>query len=158
MAELSRDLFTDLATAFAAESTAVQRFTYFAEVARIEGHLAVAALLGELADSLNCVAHGHIDIFQQVADPTTDRPIGDTSLNLAAALTGELRTASELYPRLAGTARDAGLADVAGWLETLCALKKAHVAKLNLALASLTAQIPDGPDPAAGQTDEGTRE
>ncbi|WP_223166589.1 rubrerythrin family protein [Nonomuraea sp. SYSU D8015] len=137
MSELSRSLFEGMREAFVAESMTAQRYAYFAQIAEIEGHLEVSKLLGELAESVACAAHGHLDFLQYVADPATDQPIGETHLNLASSITGGLQEADELYPRLAAIAHSEGFADVASWLETLCALKKTHVTKLNQALAAM---------------------
>jgi rubrerythrin len=138
MNDISATLHADLRTAFQAESMSVLRYIYFAQVAAIEGHQDTARLFTELAESLSCVAHGHLDFLRYVADPGTDRQIGDTAANLAAATFGELTESTNLYPRLATAAHTEGLADVASWLETLCALKRAHAARLDEALCGLT--------------------
>jgi rubrerythrin len=131
-------LFADLRAAFASEATAVQRYTYFAQVAEIEGHMEVARLFTEMAESVACVAHGHIDFLQQVGDPSTEMPMGDTPLNLAAAVAGAAEAATKHYPRLVALAHTEGIADAASWLTTLCALKNAHVQRLGAALSELT--------------------
>src|SRR5437588_8962618 len=122
MPQLSESLFADLRAAFTAEAVSVLRYTYFAQVAEIEGHVEIAKLFSELAESIGCVSHGHIDLLQLVRDPATDQPIGETQLNLAASVAGELREANELYPRLTSLAHSDGHADIASWLTTLCAL------------------------------------
>lgn len=137
MVELSDALFADLRAAFIAEATTALRYRHFAQVAEIEGHVDVAKLFSELSESVACAAHGHIDLLRTVADPATRQPIGDTRLNLAAALTGDLTGFAELYPRLTANAHAAGHADVASWMSNLTALKKAHVARLRGALAEL---------------------
>jgi rubrerythrin len=138
MTDSSGDVVSELRAAFVAESTTTQRYTYFAQIAEIEGHTEVARLFGELAESVACAAHGHLDFLCPTADPTTGQPVGETQLNLAAAMAGELRDATSLYPRLAGAAHAEGLADAAGWLTTLSGLKKAHVDKLRQALTRLS--------------------
>jgi rubrerythrin len=139
MLGMSSQLFGDLRAAFASESMAAQRYTYFAEIAEIEGHLELAQTLRELARTTDCVAHGHLDLLRFVADPSTRQPLGDTELNVAAALTGELHESTDLYPKLSEHAHDEGHADLASWLETLTALKGAHVARLEAALTDLRA-------------------
>jgi rubrerythrin len=142
--ETSQELLSGLRTAFAAEAMTAQRFTYFARVADVEGYPDIARLFDEMAESIACAAHGHVDWLQHVADPSTDRPIGDTQLNLAAAVAGAVHEASQLYPALAEAARTDGFADVASWFDTLHALKSSHVAKLERALDALTARAPEG--------------
>jgi rubrerythrin len=108
MSEVDERLYAGLDEAFVAEATAVARYTYFAEVARIEGYAETHAHFRDLSESTSRVSHGHLDLLQQVADPTTGRPTGETSLNLRAAVTGEPGKATELYPRLVGTAHASG--------------------------------------------------
>src|SRR5438045_7856672 len=138
MADLSPAVVAGLRAAFRGEAMTASRYTYFAQMAEVEGQLGAATLFRDLAESVATAAHGHIDFLRQISDPATGRPIGETHLNLASASVGELREASDLYPRLAAAAHADGLADVASWMETLGALKRAHVAKLEAALAALT--------------------
>ncbi len=142
--ETSKELLSGLRTAFAAEAMTAQRFTYFARVADVEGYPDIARLFDDMAESIACAAHGHVDWLQHVADPSIDLPIGDTQLNLAASVAGALREASQLYPALAEAARADGFADVASWFDTLHALKSSQAAKLERALDALTAREPGG--------------
>ncbi|GGK90987.1 hypothetical protein [Mangrovihabitans endophyticus] len=144
MTELNGEMLAELRAAFLTESMNVQRYAHFAEVAGIEGHLALAELFQKLCATTACVARGHLDLLQEVVDPATDLPMGGTGSNAACALAGELDETTRLYPRLATAAHDTGLADVASWFETLVALKKAHTARLEQALATVT---PEGEAP-----------
>jgi rubrerythrin len=152
MSEFSEEICTGLRTAFNAEAAAVQRYSYFAQTAEIEGQMHVARLFSELANSLACAAHGHLDFLRDATDAASDQAVGNTTLNLANAIAAELREATELYPNLANAALEAGLADVASWMTTLSALKKAQVAKLQEVLMDADAQGPafpaewNGPD------------
>lgn len=126
--------------AFGAEAATAARYAYFARVAEIEGHTEAAWVFGELAESAACAAHGHLDVLRDLLggdDPAAGHPLGDTRGNLAAAITGDLREATDRYPGLAERAHADGIADVASWMETLCALKKTHVHRLEQALAGL---------------------
>jgi rubrerythrin len=140
MSEFSEEIRTGLRTAFNAEAAAVQRYSYFAQTAEIEGQMHVARLFSELANSLACAAHGHLDFLRDATDAASDQAVGNTTLNLANAIAAELREATELYPNLANAALEAGLADVASWMTTLSALKKAQVAKLQEVLMDADAQ------------------
>ncbi|MFF0450573.1 rubrerythrin family protein [Streptomyces sp. NPDC004609] len=127
--------------AFLAEAATAARYTYFAQVAEIEGHTEAARVFGELAESVACAAHGHLDVLRDLLggdDPGTGRALGDTRRNLAAAISGDLGEATERYPGLAARAHTDGVADLASWLETLCTLKKTHVDRLEQALTGLT--------------------
>ena len=132
-------LHSRLRHAFAVEAASAVRYSYFAQIAEIEGHAVAARLLTEAAQSAICAAHGHLDLLQYDGDPVTGQPLGDTQRNLAAAVSGELRDATEFYPELVGVAHDEGSADTASWFNTLAALKNAHVAKFDRVLIKLTA-------------------
>lgn len=126
--------------AFLAEAATAARYTYCARVAEIEGHSEAARVFGELAESVVCAAHGHLDVLRDLlggGDPGTGRALGDTRRNLAAAISGDLGEATERYPGLAARAHTDGVADVASWLETLCTLKRTHVDRLEQALTGL---------------------
>jgi rubrerythrin len=127
----------NLKDAFAGESQANRRYLYFAKVADIEGYPEVAGLFKNTADAETGHAHGHLDFLKQVGDPATDLPIGDTSLNLAAAVAGETYEYTEMYPGFARTARDEGMSEIAEWLETLAKAEKSHAGRFQKALDTL---------------------
>ncbi|WNV84997.1 ferritin family protein [Umezawaea sp. Da 62-37] len=147
----STRLHPGLRAAFAAEAVAAVRYTYFAQVAEVEGHAEAARLFTDAARSAECAAHGHLDFLRYSGDPAADESIGGTELNVATAVSGALRGATESYPELVAAAHAEGMADVAGWLTTVTALKNAHTAKFERVLAQLTehtfAPAPAGPDP-----------
>ena len=72
-----------------------------------------------------------------MGDPATDKPIGSTDKNLAAAVTGETYEYTEMYPGMARTARDEGFSDVAEWFETLAKAEKSHAGRFQKALDEL---------------------
>lgn len=153
MTEFGRDLFTGLREAFAAESMTAQRYTYFAQIAEVEGRSDAARLFSELAESATCAAHGHLDVLRQAADPMTEQPIGETPLNLAAATAAALYEARELYPKLVDIAFVDAHADTASWLKTLAALKARHTTRLDQMLAAMTAGTSPADDPAPANGD-----
>lgn len=138
MTHLSDGLAGDLRAALAGEAASVLRYTYFAQTAEIEGHGEIARLFTELADSVVCAAHGHLDVLRDAGDPDGQDGVGDTRLNLASSLVDALHDAGELYPRLTTAAHEEGHADAASWLSTLTALKKRHTGRLKAALDDLT--------------------
>jgi rubrerythrin len=127
----------NLKDAFAGESQANRRYLYFAKAADIEGYPDVAGLFKNTADAETGHAHGHLDYLKQVGDPATDKPIGDTSKNLAAAVAGETYEYTEMYPGMARTARDENFSDVAEWFETLAKAEKSHAGRFQKALDEL---------------------
>ena len=127
----------NLKDAFAGESQANRRYLYFAKQADVEGYPEVAGLFKNTADAETGHAHGHLDFLKAVGDPATDKPIGDTRLNLAAAVAGETYEYTEMYPGMAKTARDEGFAEIAEWFETLAKAEKSHAGRLQKALDTL---------------------
>ena len=127
----------NLKAAFAGESQANRRYLYFAKAADIEGYPEVAGLFKNTADAETGHAHGHLDFLKSVGDPATDKPIGDTSLNLAAAVAGETYEYTEMYPGMARSARDESFPEVAEWFETLAKAEKSHAGRFQKALDGL---------------------
>ena len=111
----------NLKAAFAGESMANRRYLYFAKVADVEGHPEIAGNFRDTADGETGHAHGHLDYLKKVADPATDKPIGDTALNLA----------------LAKTARQEGFGEIADWFETLAKAEKSHAGRFSKLLDSV---------------------
>ncbi|MEM8610160.1 MAG: rubrerythrin family protein [Myxococcota bacterium] len=119
----------NLKDAFAGESQANRRYLYFAKIADVEGYPEVAGNFRETAEGETGHAHGHLDYLKKVGDPATDLPIGDTTLNLAAAVAGETHEYTDMYPGMAKTARDEGFGEIADWFETLAKAEKSHAGR-----------------------------
>jgi rubrerythrin len=127
----------NLKAAFAGESQANRRYLYFAKAADIEGYPEVGGLFRDTAEAETGHAHGHLDFLKPVGDPATDKPIGDTSKNLAAAVAGETYEYTEMYPGMARSARDESFAEIAEWFETLAKAEKSHAGRFQKALDNL---------------------
>ena len=139
MADLNGSKTHDnLKAAFAGESQANRRYLYFAKVADIEGYPQIAANFRDTAEGETGHAHGHLDFIKAVGDPATGKPIGDTELNLAAAVAGETHEYTEMYPAMAKTAREEGFAQIADWFETLAKAEKSHAGRFQSLLDELT--------------------
>ena len=123
----------NLKDAFAGESQANRRDLYFAKQADIEGYPDVGGLFRDTAEAETGHAHGHLDFLKPAGDPATDKPIGDTSSNLDAAVAGETYEYTEMYPGMAKTARDESFADIADWFETLAKAEKSHAGRFQQA-------------------------
>jgi rubrerythrin len=127
----------NLKEAFAGESQANRRYLYFAKVADIEGQPEIAGLFRDTAEGETGHAHGHLDYLKEVGDPATDLPIGDSLLNLKAAVHGETYEYTDMYPGMAKTAREEGFAEIADWFETLAKAEKSHAGRFGKAADSL---------------------
>ena len=128
----------NLKSAFAGESQANRRYLYFAKVADVEGYPEVAGNFRETAEGETGHAHGHLDYLKKVGDPATDLPIGDTSLNLKAAVAGETYEYTDMYPGFAKSAREEGFDEIADWFETLAKAEKSHAGRFQKLLDDLS--------------------
>jgi rubrerythrin len=127
----------NLKAAFAGESQANRRYLYFARQADIEGYPGAASVLKNTADGETGHAFGHLEFMEEVGDPATDMPIGETRENLAAAVAGETYEYTEMYPGFAKTAREEGFDEISDWFETLARAEKSHAGKFQETLDSL---------------------
>ena len=128
----------NLKAAFAGESQANRRYLYFAQKADVEGHNDVAAVFRSTAEGETGHAHGHLDFMKSVGDPATGLPIGDSTLNLKAAIHGETHEYTDMYPGMAKTARDEGFGEVADWFETLAKAEKSHAGRFEKMLKTIS--------------------
>src|SRR5512142_2757279 len=129
----------NLKDAFAGESMANRRYLYFARLADVEGQPDVAGLFRDTAEGETGHAHGHLDYLKKVGDPATGLPIGDTKINLRAAIHGETHEYTDMYPGMARTARDEGFDEIADWFETLAKAERSHANRYQKALNEFSA-------------------
>jgi rubrerythrin len=138
MAELKGSKTIDnIKAAFAGESQANRRYLYFAKTADVEGHPDIAGLFRDTAEGETGHAHGHLDYIKKVGDPATGEPLGDTRLNLKAAIAGETYEYTEMYPSFAKTAREEGFEEIAEWFETLARAERSHAGRFQKGLDTL---------------------
>lgn len=126
----------NLKKAFASEAQTNRRYLYFALTADIEGYNDIAAVFRSTAEGETGHAQGHLEYLEEVGDPMTGAPIGDTGANLKAAIAGETRD-SEMYPEMAQQARAEGFDEIADWFETLAKAETSHAARFRKALDSM---------------------
>ncbi|MGD8711154.1 MAG: rubrerythrin family protein [Ectothiorhodospiraceae bacterium] len=124
----------NLKEAFAGESMANRRYLYFAQKADVEGHNDISAVFRSTAEGETGHAHGHLEFLEEVGDPATDEPIGDTGANLKSAIAGETYEYTDMYPGMARTARDEGFDEIADWFETLAKAERSHAGRFKKAL------------------------
>jgi rubrerythrin len=126
--------FQNLKDAFAGESMANRRYLYFARQADVEGQPDIAGLFRDTAEGETGHAHGHLDYLRKVGDPATGLPIGDSKLNLKAAIHGETHEYTDMYPGMARVAREEGFTEIADWFETLARAEKSHAGRFQKGL------------------------
>ena len=127
----------NLKDAFAGESQANRRYLYFAAKADVEGENDVAAVFRSTAEGETGHAHGHLEYLEEVGDPATGLPMGDTRKNLLASIEGETHEYPDMYPGMAKTARDEGFEEIADWFETLAKAERSHANRFQKALDAL---------------------
>jgi rubrerythrin len=129
----------NLKAAFAGESQANRRYLYFARQADIEGYPEAAGVFKNTADGETGHAFGHLEFLEKQGggDPATGLEIGETDINLKAAVAGETYEYTEMYPGFAKTAREENFIEIAEWFETLARAEKSHAGKFQQTLDSL---------------------
>lgn len=116
----------NLMAAFAGESQARNKYTYFAKAAEKEGYLYIGKLFRETAD--NEMQHAK-DEFKFLGG------IGDTVANLKEAMGGEHYETTEMYPNFAKDARAEGFEDVARLFDQVAKVEKHHEERYKKLLA-----------------------
>ncbi len=107
----------NLEAAFAGESEARNKYTYFASVARREGYEQIAALFLDTAN--NEKEHAKL-WFQEMEG------IGDTAYNLASAADGENYEWTDMYAGFAKTAEEEGFTELAAKFRMVAEVEKHH--------------------------------
>ena len=109
----------NLQAAFAGESEARNKYTYFASKARKEGYNQIADIFEETA--LNEKEHAKL-WFKLL----NGGEIGDTASNLEAAAEGENYEWTDMYAKFAATAKEEGFPRIAALFELVGAIEKTH--------------------------------
>lgn len=120
----------NLLTAFAGESQARNKYTYFASVAKKEGFQQIAAIFEQTAN--NEKEHAKM-WFKALGE------LGDTAKNLAAAAEGENYEWTDMYKRMAEEAREEGFEELAVKFERVAEVEAAHEKRYNKLLESYKA-------------------
>ena len=123
----------NLQEAFAGESQARNKYTYFASVAKKEGYEQMSALFLKTAD--NEKEHAKM-WFKELAG------IGDTKENLAAAAEGENYEWTDMYEGFAKTAEEEGFPELAAKFRAVGEIEKHHEERYRALLKNIeTAQV-----------------
>ena len=107
----------NLMEAFAGESQARNKYTYFASVAKKEGFEQISAIFQKTAD--NEKEHAKL-WFKALGE------LGNTAENLAAAAAGENYEWTDMYDRFAKDAEEEGFTDLAFKFREVAKIEKAH--------------------------------
>ena len=133
----------NLLKAFAGESQARNRYTYFAGAARKAGYKQIAAIFLETAE--NEKEHAKV-FFKHLeggdVEITAAYPagvIGDTKANLEAAAAGERMEWSDIYASFEKTARDEGFPEIATSFKEIAEVEEFHEKRYRKLAANIEA-------------------
>ena len=123
----------NLLAAFAGESQARNKYTYFASKAKTEGYEQIAALFLKTADN----EKEHAKLWLKELDG-----IGDTAENLLHAAEGENYEWTDMYAGFAETAEKEGFPELAAKFRLVAAIEKHHEERYRALLKNVeTAQV-----------------
>ncbi len=120
----------NLLTAFAGESQARNRYTYFAAKAKKEGYVQIADIFEETANQEKEHAKRFFTFLEggelEITGAFPAGIVGSTLENLKAAAAGEHYEQTEMYPGFAKTARKEGFEAIAMVFEKIAVAEKQH--------------------------------
>ncbi len=114
--------------AFAGESQARNKYTYYASKAKKDGYEQMAQLFQETADQ----EKEHAKMWFKLI-----HGIGSTIDNLKDAAQGEYDEWTDMYPRMAREAREEGFEEIAKLFEGVAAIEKVHEEKYKKLLENI---------------------
>jgi rubrerythrin len=121
---------TNLLTAFAGESQARNRYTYFAGQAKKDGYVQIATIFEETANQEKEHAKRFFKFLEggeiEIAGAFPAGVIGTTLENLKTSAAGEHHEQAEMYPGFAKTAREEGFETIASVFEAIAVAEKQH--------------------------------
>ncbi len=119
----------NLAAAFAGESQARNKYTYYASKAKKEGYEQIAALFLETAEN----EKEHAKLWFKLLNGG----IGSTEANLKDAAAGENYEWTDMYAQMAKDAREEGFDQIANMFEGVAAIEKTHEERYRKLLANI---------------------
>jgi len=124
----------NLMEAFAGESQARNKYTYYASKAKKEGYEQIAAIFQETADNEKEHAKLWFKLLHDGAVPTTLD-------NLADAAAGENYEWTDMYDRMAKEAKEEGFNDIAYLFEAVGKIEKEHEERYKKLLANVEGDL-----------------
>lgn len=131
----------NLLTAFAGESQARNKYTYFASVAKKEGYQQIMAIFEETAENEKEHAKRFFKFLEggeaELKWPFPAGVIGTTTENLEEAAGGENYEHTKMYPEFAGVADKEGFPQVAATFRAIASVEAAHEKRYRTLLANI---------------------
>ncbi|MFZ5901654.1 MAG: rubrerythrin [Bacillota bacterium] len=132
----------NLLTAFAGESQARNRYTYYAGQAKKEGYEQIAAVFLETADNEKEHAKRLFKFLEggeaEISAAFPAGRIGTTAENLAAAAGGENHEHTVMYPDFARTAEEEGFPEIAAVFRAIGRAEQGHEERFRALLDNVT--------------------
>ncbi|MGC7847668.1 rubrerythrin [Desulforudis sp. 1088] len=132
----------NLLTAFAGESQARNRYTYYAGQAKKEGYEQIAAVFLETADNEKEHAKRLFKFLEggeaEISAAFPAGRIGTTAENLAAAAGGENHEHTVMYPDFARTAEEEGFPEIAAVFRAIGRAEQSHEERFRALLDNVT--------------------
>ena len=120
----------NLLAAFAGESQARNRYTYFASQAKKEGYVQISSIFEETANQEKEHAKREFKFLQggevEITAAFPAGVIGTTVENLKAAAAGEHYETTEMYPEFADVAEKEGFSEIAKVFRNIAVAEKRH--------------------------------
>ncbi len=123
----------NLKTAFAGESEARNKYTYFASKAKKDGYVQIAAIFEETANN----EKEHAKLWYKLLNDG----IGSTAENLKEAAEGENYEWTDMYASFAKEAREEGFEEIARLFEGVAAIEKEHEERYRKLLANIEGDL-----------------
>lgn len=123
----------NLMAAFAGESQARNKYTYFASKAKKDGYVQIAKIFEETAEN----EKEHAKIWYKLLNDG----IGSTTENLKAAAEGENFEWTDMYVQFAKEAREEGFNEIADLFEGVAAIEKEHEERYRKLLANIEGDL-----------------
>ncbi len=121
----------NLLEAFAGESMARNKYSYFASKAKKEGYQQIAAIFEQTANN----EKEHAKMWFKLLGE-----LGGTAENLAAAAAGENYEWTDMYDRMAQEAEEEGFAEIAAKFRMVAAIEKSHEERYRALLINVEMQ------------------
>ena len=121
----------NLMTAFAGESQARNKYTYFASVAKKEGYEQISALFTKTAEN----EKEHAKMWFKLLNG-----IGNTAQNLASAAAGENYEWTDMYATFAKEAEEEGFTEIAAKFRAVAKIEKSHEERYRALLSNVEMQ------------------
>jgi len=130
-----KETYANLLKAIAGESLARNKYTYYAKIARKEGHIWIATVFEETADNERAHAEEELEQIKEKVEMTNTydiHPLSTTLENLKFAAEGEEYEFGTMYPDFAKIADEEGLKEIALLFRKIAEVETKHAERYRL--------------------------